>query len=874
MISKISSRVGATRIFVVRPNDGQVIPTPTPTFTITPTPTPTFTITPTATSTPTPTNTATPTPTPTPTATSTPTPTATETPTPTPTETQIAYYYYFLRDCDQTHNKIGRSLTSGLTGIIYSLGNGVCYEIVGLDLGSEFDYDLDDLRVVLDCGDVSCSIPTPTPSPTATPTPTVTPSIPENDFTYVIIPGNDLLYVIIPNNDFTYTLIPNTDLSYTLIPNNDLSYSLLQPSPTPTSTPTPTPTATSTPTPTPTATSTPTPTPTPTIVPYNKIVDLNINDSISYSGSGTTVTDILGNTNASIIGSPSYQNDGCTSSIVLNGTSQYILTNTSINTLYDSTDTSIFLWVYLTDNGVILSEQGSAVLNIGWHDSQIEMVSGALKFSVWPYGSEIISSISTPLNNWYYIGFVQNNTTLTAYVNGQSAGSSTVVRQAPYQSGNGLYYAIGTADSTNLGDGSYSALKFGRLEIWDGAISSSDVLQNYNSSVTTWICSTPTPTPTSTATSTPTPTPTETSTPTPTPTETSTPTPTETSTPTPTETSTPTPTETSTPTPTATSTPTVTPTIPPLNFSISGNCENNGSIRFSNFVGSASNNYQYSNGTFTTENAALNASTWQPITGGASGLLIPASSGTFWVAVRETENPSNIIAKSITIACITTNGLILHYDPSNTSSYPGTGTTINDLSGVGMHGTMSNLTFTSPYFTFNGTSSQISIPDNPILEPTAGDWSIEMWVNQSTITGATRTLIAKTDGGNTADWGYGLRTLSNGNTYMEMANGSAGVTSTSSTLSINTWYQVVGVWTNVSTNSLALYINGSLIGSTSHTFNSIKNTTSPLYIGSFNGGQFPQWLNGSVGIVRVYNSALTASQVLGNYNTSKSKYGL
>jgi hypothetical protein len=82
------------------------------------------------------------------------------------------------------------------------------------------------------------------------------------------------------------------------------------------------------------------------------------------------------------------------------------------------------------------------------------------------------------------------------------------------------------------------------------------------------------------------------------------------------------------------------------------------------------------------------------------------------------------------------------------------------------------------------------------------------------------------------------------------------------------------VWTNVSTNSLAFYINGSLIGSTFHTFNSIKNTTSPLYIGSFNGGQFPQWLDGNVGIVRVYNSALTASQVLGNYNASKSKYGL
>ena len=109
---------------------------------------------------------------------------------------------------------------------------------------------------------------------------------------------------------------------------------------------------------------------------------------------------------------------------------------------------------------------------------------------------------------------------------------------------------------------------------------------------------------------------------------------------------------------------------------------------------------------------------------------------------------------------------------------------------------------------------------------------------------------------------------------MEIGNGSTSITTPSSTLSTNTWYQVVGVWTNVASNSLALYINGSLIGSNSHSVTSIKNTTSPLYIGSFNGGQFAQWLNGRMGVVRMYNSALTGSQVLQNFNADKSKYGL
>jgi hypothetical protein len=98
--------------------------------------------------------------------------------------------------------------------------------------------------------------------------------------------------------------------------------------------------------------------------------------------------------------------------------------------------------------------------------------------------------------------------------------------------------------------------------------------------------------------------------------------------------------------------------------------------------------------------------------------------------------------------------------------------------------------------------------------------------------------------------------------------------SPSTGLTINTWYQVVGVWTNVATNSFALYVNGNLVGSNSHSYTSVKNTTSPLYIGSFNGGQFGQWLNGRMGVVRMYNKSLSGVEILQNYNADKSKYGL
>ena len=152
---------------------------------------------------------------------------------------------------------------------------------------------------------------------------------------------------------------------------------------------------------------------------------------------------------------------------------------------------------------------------------------------------------------------------------------------------------------------------------------------------------------------------------------------------------------------------------------------------------------------------------------------------------------------------------------------------------------------------------------------------VELFLNHTVIAGSSRVILAKTDGGNSNQWGYGLRTIANGNTYGEVGNGTTSITTNSSTLNINTWYQVVAVWTNVATNNFELFINGVSQGSQSHSFTSIKNTTRPLYIGSFDGGSvFGQWLNGRVGIVRIYNSALTSSQITQNFNADKTKYGL
>jgi hypothetical protein len=223
-----------------------------------------------------------------------------------------------------------------------------------------------------------------------------------------------------------------------------------------------------------------------------------------------------------------------------------------------------------------------------------------------------------------------------------------------------------------------------------------------------------------------------------------------------------------------------------------------------------------------------------------------------------------------------TSGLVLYHDPNTPASYPGTGTTVNNLLPTNLTGTMGNITYTDPYFNYNGTSSTVSVADTAALEPGTGDFTVEAWVYYSVLAGSTRTFVSKTDnGGLASNWSYGLRTNgTTGATYFEVGNGTTSNTSPTFTVTTGTWYQIVGVWTNVASDSIALYVNGANQGSNSHAFTSVKNSTRPLYLGSYNGGEYSQWFNGRMGIVRIYNTALSDAQVLQNYNANRATYGL
>lgn len=224
-----------------------------------------------------------------------------------------------------------------------------------------------------------------------------------------------------------------------------------------------------------------------------------------------------------------------------------------------------------------------------------------------------------------------------------------------------------------------------------------------------------------------------------------------------------------------------------------------------------------------------------------------------------------------------TSNLVLWYDPANSASYSGSGTTVNSLSSPNLTGTMSNVTFTDPYFAYNGASSQVSVDDNTALEPGTGSWTMEVWVNQNAP--GNDVVLSKFDpGGLTVDVSYSIRTT-NTSYYAQIGSGSGSdstlfVNSTTFVGTLNTWYQLVYVFKNGDTKTLETLVNGSSIGTVNHNLASILNTASNLYLGSYNGGEYSQWFDGKIGITRLYNAALTAGQVLQNYNANRSLYGL
>jgi len=221
---------------------------------------------------------------------------------------------------------------------------------------------------------------------------------------------------------------------------------------------------------------------------------------------------------------------------------------------------------------------------------------------------------------------------------------------------------------------------------------------------------------------------------------------------------------------------------------------------------------------------------------------------------------------------IVTDGLVLHLDAANGSSYSGTGTTWSDLSGNGNAAMVSSPVFNSATpsnFTFDATDEYFSLSSNSEMSMT-GDVTLISWFKQSTTGWAHQTTLCTA-----VNYRAGLKLMSHyhGPVSAWLAN-SDGTDSyvLSSGLNVegdNTWHQAVTT-RNSTTGLLTIYVDGVLKNSvTSYTGTTYLAGVAAVGVDYHSSGYY---YYGNIAMCTAYNRVLTAIEIAQNYSTFKSRF--
>jgi hypothetical protein len=214
------------------------------------------------------------------------------------------------------------------------------------------------------------------------------------------------------------------------------------------------------------------------IVTDGLIANLDAGWYNSYPGSGTVWTDLSGQgNNATLANSPTFtvENGG---TLIFDGVDDYayITDNASIDLAGDK---SYGIWIKL------LQEPGGSGF-IGKADSSVNGMALAYGWSSNGFQNIAWNSVNAPalsanasdINNWYYIAGIQNGATRYIYVIGANG-----IRSSSYAGGNDTWN-----NSLNLTIGQvagyYEYISVGAVHIYNRALSSVEVLQNYDAQKT------------------------------------------------------------------------------------------------------------------------------------------------------------------------------------------------------------------------------------------------------------------------------------------------------------------------------------------------------------------------------------------------------
>jgi hypothetical protein len=563
---------------------------------------------------------------------------------------------------------------------------------------------------------------------------------------------------------------------------------------------------------------------------------LDASDSNSYSGSGTTWSDLSGNGNdATLVNGPTF-NSGFGGYFDLDGSDDYVSETSGLSDSFLQGDWTISFWVNFdvittSSAGRILLQHGTNSSRRGLH---LEQRNSSLIFGL--YNDDLDGSQTLSAGTWYNITFTLNSTTRLQqiFIDGSLDNSRTA---------NGAY--VGTGSNTRIGGrvlsfSNYLDGKMSSISTYSRVLSSLEVYHNFTLDRDRHF----TPVLTS-------------------------------------------------------SSPANGLTNYPGNFAITLSFNHPITIGTGNVVIKKSSDNSIFETISVTSNQVTGNGT-SSISVQPSSTLVDgtqyyinidatafSNNGVYYAGISDTTTLSFTAAAAAT-GPVTTD-LALHLDAYNNSSYSGSGNTWTDLSGNGNNATRTN----SSEVVYN-SNGWFDWTDGPASDSTQGcftlpndsftlgaNFTIEVWNYYDSTSAPTTTPWA---GGNlwtnsaNSDWNGGAGNnngLLFGYNSMRYKNTSNSETQLmySSNPTTQVWHQHVLV---VDSGTATVYVDKNSVGTASdiRTYTQSNGTLGIGIADKFGSNSHRGEYLGFISIVRIYQKSLSALEILQNYNVHKGRYGL